>query len=386
MAVTPRPPLLKRMPAGAWVGLFWSVIIFMRTLQRAGELRHLVDLQGNIEDGSLLITAVVTTLGAFLLSRAPLAALAVALTGSMVALGTRVAETPVGLFLLADGVVGYVAATRPRRDSIIAAMMPAGVMTGYAIWGLGGWNDGFAAPLAMTTTTAIAWLIGNTIHQSRAHADTLRLRATQEAVTAERLRIARELHDMVAHNIGIIAIQAGVGSRVMDTQPAETRNALNAIEATGRETLAGLRRMLGALRQTDPESAPLDPAPGLADVDRLVTRTGDAGVRVDVRWRGLRRELPADIDLSAFRIIQEAVTNVVRHSGTRDCDVTVDFQEEALAIEIVDLGRGAGSGGAGYGITGMRERVSLLHGDFSAGPREEGGFRVSARLPVEVMR
>lgn len=120
------------MPAGAWVAAFWSAIILMRTLQRPDALRQLFDFQGNIEDGPLLITAVVTTLGAFLLSRAPLAALAVTLTGSMVALGTQVAETPVGLFLLADGVVGYVAATRPRRVSIIAAMMPVGVLAGYA--------------------------------------------------------------------------------------------------------------------------------------------------------------------------------------------------------------------------------------------------------------
>lgn len=104
-------------------------------------------------------------------------------------------------------------------------------------------------------------------------------------------------------------------------------------------------------------------------------------MRVDVRWRGERRPVPADIDLSAFRIIQEAVTNVVRHSGTRDCSVSVDYRDEELSIEVVDLGCG-GAGGAGYGIVGMRERVSLLHGEFSAGPRPEGGFRVAARLPV----
>jgi signal transduction histidine kinase len=224
------------------------------------------------------------------------------------------------------------------------------------------------------------------MRQSHVHAETLRAQATVQAVTAERLRIARELHDMVAHSIGIIAIQAGVGSRVIDTQPAEARNALSAIEATSRETLSGLRRMLGALRRAEPgsesEAAPLDPSPGLADLDRLAATTADAGVRVEVQWRGQRRPLPADIDLSAFRIIQEAVTNVVRHAGTGHCRVSIDHQDEELSIEVVDDGRGCTIAGTGYGVIGMRERVGLLHGDLSVGPRPEGGFRVAARLPV----
>jgi signal transduction histidine kinase len=211
---------------------------------------------------------------------------------------------------------------------------------------------------------------------------------TEQAVTAERLRIARELHDMIAHSIGIIAIQAGVGSRVIETQPAEALAALRAIEATSRETLSGLRRTLVALRQADlvaaSVQAPLAPAPGLADVGRLAAATTDAGVRVDVRWGGKRRPLPVDIDLSAYRIVQEAVTNVVRHAGTRRCRVAIDYGEVELSVEVIDDGRGMPSSpvDAGFGITGMRERVSLLHGHFSAGPRPEGGFRVAARLPL----
>jgi signal transduction histidine kinase len=365
-----------------WVAVFWSTVILVRMLQRPDELRHLLDLRGNMEDGPLLITAVVTTLAALMLSRVPLAALAVVLAGSYFSLVCWVVETPVVLFLLADGVVGYVAATRSLRVSVLAALMPVGTVTGYTIWRLASrYPVGLAVQAALAATAVIAWLIGNTIHQGRAHTETLRLRATEQAVTAERLRIARELHDMVAHSIGIIAIQAGVGSRVMDSQPAETRNALNAIEATSRETLAGLRRMLGALR-TDPASAPLAPAPGLADVDQLVARTKDAGVRVDVRWQGESRPLPSAVELSAFRIIQEAVTNVVRHSGTRDCSVTVGYRDEELSIEVIDLGCGAADAESGYGLIGMRERVHLLHGDFSAGPGPTGGFRVAARLPV----
>ncbi|MEU3460502.1 histidine kinase [Streptomyces sp. NPDC006733] len=382
MTAAPRPPLLKRLPLGVWVGAFWSAVILLRSLQRPDEWSRLTDLDSNIEGAPLLIVAVVTTVGALLLFRAPLVSLGVALGGVVVALGSRVVEAPIAVFLLADAVVGYIAATRSRRMSILAVLLPVVLVTSYTVTrALRDLDAGVAAQAAVASTAVIAWLIGNTIHQGRAHAETLRSQATHQAVTAERLRIARELHDMVAHSIGIIAIQAGVGSRVLRTQPAEARKALDAIEATSRETLSGLRRTLGALRRTDPGAASLEPAPGLDDVDRLVERTRDAGVRVDVRWRGQRRPVPSDIDLSAFRIIQEAVTNVVRHSGTRDCRVSVDYRDAELSIEITDLGSG-GAGSDGYGIVGMRERVSLLHGDFSAGPRPEGGFRVAARLPV----
>jgi signal transduction histidine kinase len=385
MTVAPRPPLLKRLPPGVWVAAFWSAIILARTLQRPGELHHLLENNGNIEDAPLLVTAVVTTLAGLLLFRAPLAAVAVTLAGTIVSLGMRVQATPVVLFFLADGLIGYTAATRPRRTSILAALLPNGVVTGYLIWRLLRQYPVSISPcLALAATTAIAWLIGNTIRQSRTHADALRSQATQQAVTAERLRIARELHDIVAHNIGIIAIQSGVGSRVMDTQPEQTRHALQSIETTSRETLAGLRRILGALRQTDPMSAPLDPAPGLADLEQLVAKAKDAGVRMDVRWQGERRNVPTEIDLAAFRIIQESVTNVVRHSGTRHCSVTVDHRPDELVIEIVDLGCGGTTTGSGHGIAGMRERVSLLHGQFSAGPGPKGGFRVAARLPMPV--
>jgi signal transduction histidine kinase len=231
-----------------------------------------------------------------------------------------------------------------------------------------------------------AWMIGNSVRARRRYAEALRAQATMQAVTAERLRIARELHDMVAHSIGIIAIQAGVGSRVMDTQPTEARNALRAIEATSRDTLAGLRRVLGGLRpvpqDTEPGTAALDPTPGLADVDRLAATTSAAGVRVEVCWRGDRRPVPADIELSAYRVVQEAVTNVVRHAGTGRCRVSVEYRAEELHVEVTDDGHGAPVPGTGHGITGMRERVGLLHGKFSAGPRPEGGFRVSATLPL----
>jgi signal transduction histidine kinase len=341
----------------------------------------------------------VEVLAIVLLRRRPLTALALLLAGSLtatVAPGTLppaavALQAPVLLavpVLLTGAAVSFIAATRPRRISVTAAAAAAGVQAG-------GWAIsraelrphhpvpflGTPPEVAVALITITAWLIGHSIRQTHA----MRAQADAQAATAERLRIARDLHDMVAHSIGIIALQAGMGRRVIGTQPAEARDALAAIEATSRETLAGLRRTVGALRQAGPHAetdpAPLQ-APGLADLARLVAKAADAGVRVEVRWRGQRRPLPADVDTSAFRIIQEAVTNVVRHAGTRHCQVSIEQYEQELSIEVTDDGCGATAAGTGYGITGMRERAALLHGELTAGQRPEGGFAVTARLPL----
>jgi signal transduction histidine kinase len=278
--------------------------------------------------------------------------------------------------------VFYMATTRTWRVSVAGVAMVGACLL---IPGPEGVNP---APFrgGVAVVTIIAWLIGTSIRQAQARAELVRAQAAAQVAMAERLRIARELHDIVAHSIGIIAIQAGAARRVFDDRPAEARDALAAIEATSRETLSGLRRMMTGLRRAEfgpgPEQAPLGPAPGLADLDQLAAVTLDAGVQVDVDWRGSREPLPAEIDLSAFRIIQEAVTNVVRHAGTDWCRVWIDQQDEYLSIEVTDGGRGGGVAGTGYGITGMRERAALLGGDLQAGPRPGGGFRVAARLPV----
>ena len=337
---------------------------------------------------------------ALLLRRRPLTALAVLLSGSVAAMALE-SPVPAGtLQIVAACAAGlelcYIAATRTRRVSVTGVAMAG---AGLLILLLGvpspeSHRDVIVAPAVAPVTIAvplvmvmvIAWLIGNSIRQAHARAELVRAQAAVQTAMAERLRIARELHDMVAHSIGIIAIQAGSGRRVFDARPDEARDALATIEATSRETLSGLRRMVTGLRRTDPEPGPgqppLDPAPGLADIDRLAAMTLDAGVQVDVDWHGGRQPLPADIDASAFRIIQEAVTNVVRHAGTGQCQVCIGQQDGQLSIEVTDSGRGGSAAGTGYGITGMRERATLLDGDFSAGPRPGGGFRVTARLPL----
>ncbi|AUY54574.1 sensor histidine kinase [Streptomyces sp. CB01881] len=323
-----------------------------------------------------------------LLRRRPLTALALTLFGalSVVVLSRGQSAMTFLPFLTVDLVLGLVVATRSQRTST-AAVAVAFVLQFLAVGLFTRPDNMVGVALIVLLALVTCCVVGLLLRERREHAVALRSQEIAEAVTAERLRIARELHDMVAHSIGIIAIQAGVGSRVIETQPAEAREALRAIESTSRETLAGLRRTLVALRQADPDtgtgSAPLAPTPGLADVERLVAATADAGVRVEVQWAGERRRLPADIDLSAYRIVQEAVTNVVRHAGTGNCRVAIDYGVEELSVEVLDDGRGTPSpAGSGFGITGMRERVSLLHGRFSAGPRPEGGFRVAARLPL----
>jgi signal transduction histidine kinase len=329
----------------------------------------------------VIVAAVTLLLPVPLLRRKPVPALLLLLVGGFAALVTAQLE---GLgYLLppaGDLAVGYVAATRSRRLSLSTAVIALVLLASSTAYQAHGSALPTAVLLVMSTVVA-AWLIGNSVRERREHAEKMQAQATVQAVTAERLRIARELHDMVAHSIGIIAIQAGVGSRVIHTQPDEARNALDAIEATSRETLSGLRRTLVALRRTDPETEEAE-APGLADLDRLAAMTGDAGVRVELCWQGRRRPFPADIELSAFRIVQEAVTNVVRHADTGHCRVSIDCRDDELLIEIVDQGRGGVVVGHGYGLVGMRERVGLLHGDLTVGPRREGGFRVVARLPV----
>ncbi|MGW4958128.1 histidine kinase [Nonomuraea sp. NPDC004186] len=642
MQVTPPLPLLRRVPSGLWTALAWCAGLALTFLMR-------VRLPGEAEptyspgallyrwDGLsfLIVATALVVAGSILLDRRPLPALTLLLAASAVAcMPLGVAEIPSAQFLAVDAALYFIAATAPRRTSITAIIMALITLAGYlGTRLLFGWVVGTSAELAVAMTAVIAWLVGRSVHQAHDHAESLRIQATAQAITSERLRIARELHDMVAHSIGIIALQAGAARRVIDTQPVRAREALGEIETVGRETLSGLRRMLGALRHPEPphprettptthpnpaqpsqsessaRSAPVDqqpgtlpipaqpsqselsghsmpvnqqpgalpdrpapteqrpdassnrsapveagPAPstaplgsglapldsglapaGLADLERLAATTTAAGVQVQVRWRGVRRSLPPEIDMSAYRIVQEAVTNVTRHAEHPSCQVTIDFGDEELAIEVIDpapsphpslppnpslalssgtipalpsgpslvlssdrspapssdsgsdlsagsssglssgrslalasdsgagvslgrspgpsldpgsgsspdpsrgvaaapaldlnpavdptspfgsssdasLSRGSGPGfgavtahssgsgagrgfgfgggrgpgrgrkaGVGYGLVGMRERVALLHGVLSAGPRQEGGFRVVARLPA----
>jgi signal transduction histidine kinase len=288
------------------------------------------------------------------------------------------------MFVVCAAGAGAVAAIRRRQVSITTAVVTA-VVLGLCIPVVGlNSNNMINGIVFVVLLVAAAWTAGYAVRERREHASAMRTQAEVQAVTDERLRIARELHDVVAHSIGVIAIQAGVGRRVIATQPDEAAKALDVIEATSRDTLGSLRRTLNTLRGTDPQAAPREPAPGLTDLERLVASTAAGGVRVDLRWLGDRQPVPAEVDTSAYRIVQEALTNVVRHAGVSECTVTVDFRGADVFIEVIDDGRGVQASGAGYGVLGMRERAALLGGDLIACPRPDGGFGVAARLPLPV--
>jgi signal transduction histidine kinase len=201
----------------------------------------------------------------------------------------------------------------------------------------------------------------------------------------ERLRIARELHDVIAHNISLINVQAGVALHLIDEQPEQARTALAAIKEASRDVLREVRSTLGVLRQVD-EQAPRVPSPSLRRLEDLVASATGAGLDVRTRTAGVPRPLPAAVDSAAFRIVQEALTNVSRHAGSATATVTVGYGQSDLTVEIEDDGKGAPSVDGvkgGHGIIGMRERATALGGELDAGPRPGGGWRVRARLPLD---
>lgn len=338
----------------------------------------------------LAAATVVAVVGSVMLHRWSLSALGLLLAASIVAALAHDSPTiSLAHYLAADVALGVIVANRSRLAWIAALVAMLAVLPGYAIIRIQLGESGQQLGWSLNAlTAAVAWLAGNSTRLARTYTQELRARTAAEAATAERLRISRELHDIVAHSIGVIALQSGAAARVIDTQPQRARDALREVETASRETLAGLRQVLGAIRRTGPgqdPGAPCEPAPGLADVERLVAATTAAGVRVDVQWLGERRPLPVDVELAAYRIIQESVTNVIRHAGASSCQVLIDSQQDKLAIDVTDSGHGPGStAGSGHGLPGMRERAALLGGDLTAGPRPEGGFRVTARLPVPV--
>jgi signal transduction histidine kinase len=249
------------------------------------------------------------------------------------------------------------------------------------------------APGWIPAVALAAWLIvlaaaGEGIRTRRHRAEDAARSREEEArrrASEERLRIARELHDVLAHNISLINVQAGVALHLMDERPEQARTALTAIKAASKDALGELRSVLDVLRQVD-EGPPRSPTAGLADLDRLVSGAAAAGIDVRVVTEGTARPLPPSVDLAAFRIVQEALTNVTRHAGQATATVSLTYGDADLTVEIDDDGRanGAGQSGehGGNGIPGMTERATALGGRLHAGPKPSGGFRVSASLPL----
>jgi signal transduction histidine kinase len=485
-AARPRPPLTKRLRPRQWAALDYLVggifgLILLATV-RHGVVQAIENPYGFVIYRPLALTwplavflIVMAVVAVGMRRRRPVFMLGILLAGSVLVTALTGPEVGTLAYFLPVAYVLYlVAATYEHRQAavrVLIAVFATLLTNGVLIPATGGdiVPSGSAVPAALVVS--IAWFTGYIVRQRRRYAVRLQDEAASKAVAEERLRIARELHDVVAHSMSVIAVQAGYGQYVIDTQPADARTALGAIQATSREALDEMRRMLGALRQADETdadrragadrrvdadrqdgagrrdggdrrdgagrrdggdrrdgagrrdggdhreirderghrvdadatppvlAAPLLPAPGLADLDRLVARTASAGVQVDVNRRGTPRELPASIDMSAYRIVQEALTNVVKHARTGSCRVLIGYGRDELVLEVTDNGAGlpamalAGDaapdfgprdaiGGSGHGIIGMRERVSLLGGEFGAGPLPGYGFQVSAHIPL----
>ena len=232
-------------------------------------------------------------------------------------------------------------------------------------------------------TSLVAWVIGDYMRSRRQFFIDIVARHKQErdqAAEEERLRIARELHDVVAHNVSVMAIQAGA-ARVSENSSKE---ALQSIESTARDTLAELNRLLGVLRKQS-DDAPLAPQPGLDQVDALIKTAREAGLEASLKVTGQPRPLPAALDLSAYRILQEAITNVLKHAHASRVELTIAYQPDAVLLTVSDNGIGAQQpvgASSGHGLIGLRERVDLFNGELTSGSGSLGGYVVRAKLPT----
>ncbi|MFG3702142.1 sensor histidine kinase [Micromonospora sp. NPDC047620] len=292
-----------------------------------------------------------------------------------------------------------VAATRPLRTAVAAALalwLPAAVANTIAP--LDGVVEGVSSAYLVVNnllTGAVSYSVGRAVHGRRAATEALRERAraaeenqrsvAEQAVADERRRIARELHDVVAHHVSVMGVLATGARRVLPKDPDAADEAIATIEATSRATLREMRRLLDVLRTDAEPAADLAPQPGLAGIEALVDQVREAGLPVTLRIEGTPGALEEGVALTLYRIAQEALTNALKHAGTATAEVRLTFDEGAVGVEVADTGRGPGPGGdrIGHGLVGMRERVALYGGVLRTGARPGGGFRVSARIPVE---
>ena len=319
--------------------------------------------------------------------------------GAPVAVGSALALSsfvdgrlvPNGLITVLFGITAFVlmGMLRDRNQAL------AGLAFGIGVVAIVAHNDpraGVGNFVFVSIVFSIAWLIGllvsRTFHEAErareraARAERAREERARLAVSDERARIARELHDVVGHSVSVMTVQASAARRLLRPQQEKEREALLVVEKTGREAMAEMRRMVGVLRR--PEEAPaLAPQPSLEQIETLVEHTREAGLPVDLRIEGKPVQLPPGVDLTAYRLVQEALTNTMKHARASSAEVVVRYGDGDVELTISDDGVGGADGDSGgHGLVGMRERVSVYGGELEAGPRADGGFRLRARLPI----
>lgn len=321
-------------------------------------------------------------------SRDPLPLLGLILAISVAALAMPFFASPTnsGVFVFALLAVYSAAAHTSGRRTLLAGGMTVGLyLTAFAMDPAGITADGV---IFYTLLLGSPWVAGRAVRQRRLNDRELeqeRARAAG-AIVEERARIARELHDVVAHSISVMVLQARGGRRVLESEPADARDAFAVIEWTGQQALDEMRRLVGMLRSGN-ETLPLAPQPSLKELDTLVEQVRAAGLPVQVAVEGEPRDLPPGVDLSAFRIVQEALTNALTHAGPARARVVLRYRADELELEVSDDGPGTGDGlGSGYGLVGMRERVSVYGGELQAGMRPGGGYALLVRLPIRSAR
>ncbi|MFG2562792.1 sensor histidine kinase [Streptomyces sp. NPDC048496] len=346
------------------------------------------------EAGSVVLMVLAAAVLA-LRRRNPMAVLAA--TGGLSIVEFVLVDPPAPVVMGAVIALYTVAASTDRPTTWRVGLLTMAVLTASAmVFGESPWYS--QQNLGVFAWTGMAGAAGDAVRSRRAFVDAIRERAeraertreeeARRRVAEERLRIARDLHDIVAHHIALVNVQAGVAAHVMDKRPDQAKEALAHVREASRSALGELRATVGLLRQSGDPEAPTEPAPGLAVLDELVETVRRAGLPVEVACVDRRPPLPAAVDLAAYRVIQEALTNVRKHAGPgAKAEVSVVRVGATAEVTVLDNGtgspEGAGADGGGHGLLGMRERVTALGGILTAGPRYGGGFRVHAILPVK---
>ena len=389
-----------------WRRLSWRAAAIDVIVAACATAVSLAELSGTRHAGNLhlghsplgVVLAVAATLPVLVRRRAPLAALAGALSAEYLQAALRYVDQNGGL--LASFVLLYtVASRRPRRLSLIALVAVAGIPVlrqSYAaehpVTSVGSW---IGSTVVIAVVFGGVWAVGErqrrrqlALATAEKHAQFVehdRDAAVARATEEERAQIARDLHDVVAHSVSVMAVQAGAARVLAADDPARAAGSMANVEHTAREALGEIRRMLGVLRAAEPGAGTPGPPPTLAGIADLARRVRDAGLDVELTTDGPEAALPASVELTAYRLVQESLTNVLRHAQAQRVEIALRWRPSEFELEVADDGIGAALANTdgGFGLVGMHERVAVFGGELCAGPRAEGGFSVRATIPLE---